>query len=272
MNRKVSLFALLLVVGMSWMAVGQSIPVRGTQSVLLMVPAGFHDAELIYVLQQFVNKEADIYVAAMGAADSSDAAALQARIPDHFFNLMPNLSGGPHVTVLSTSESLAWTFDKVLILGGGWYDQYFASSGYASPSDPPYGEELYMFLHRAITENTVLCAVGAGVYPVIYSGVLPQGARVAAYPCSDLITAITEQGYQPLEAKKTPRPDGSGPPIVTIDIHVETSNGATIVMAPIPNSWYAQTQEYGDMLIDDYSEFYLETVSTVEEAYFTLAP
>ena len=36
-------------------------PKVGTQTVLLNLPANFHNEELVHVLQQFVNKEADIH-------------------------------------------------------------------------------------------------------------------------------------------------------------------------------------------------------------------
>jgi len=243
---------------------------RGTQSVLLLVPADFHDSELQTLLQEFVGNEADIYVASMNSADPAGSIgvdALTSRIPEHFFHLHPGLSGGPHVSVIGSEEALGRLFDKVLVVGRGWYDDYFAPGGQSEPVDPPYASGLYAFFQQALGNGTVIGAVGAGTYPVVFSGVLPPESTVAAYPCGDLIRTLRGRGHQPAIASSAKRADGSWPPVVTVEFSRVSVSGCTALFAPIPNSWYDNTDADGELLVTDYGVHYSNFVRSVEDAY-----
>lgn len=261
----------------SLLTAAQSMPRVGTQSVLLILPANFHNEELVHVLQQFVDREADIYVTSVDTVRTADVAALKARIPTWFFNLMPRFSGGPRVTVIPAMVSFELQYDKAISLGAGWYDEYFAASGYTGPADPSYAAGLYWFINRMLSDHGTFGAIGAGVYPVIFSGALPQGSTVPAYPCPDLIGAIDRQGYEPKQAPQGPRPDGSWPTLVEILVPddqdglflVEQSvNSSKVVMSPIPNSWYSTEDRYGGLLISDYGADYINLIDAVENAFF----
>jgi hypothetical protein len=273
MNRKALLLVLWLIAALGWMAVAQSIPRVGSQSVLINLPKEYHIEELVQMVQPFVDAEADIYISSVDTLSQADVAALTARIPARFFNLQPGLSGGPRVTVIAASEQFERHFDKALFLGGGWYDEYFEPSGYTQSTQPAYADDLYEWTESLVTEGAVIGAVGAGLYPVVYSGILPAGAVVPAYPCPDLISVIAEQGYQPVEAAQTPRSDGTWPPLVAAEVTVSDTTYAEwsrVVMSPIPNSWYDTTPRFGALLVDDYTEPYQESVNAIEDAYHTL--
>jgi hypothetical protein len=254
-----------------WMVAGQSMPTVGTQSVLLNLPESFHVEELTQVLQQFVNAEADIYVSSIHTLSTADVTALQSDIPARFFNLMAGSSGGPRVTVISASEQLERHFDKVVFLGGGWYDEYFKPSGYTESRQPDYADDLYAWTQQLVTENVVIGAIGAGLYPLVYSGILEPGTLVPVYPCDDLVDVVIEQGYTPITVGQTPRSDGSWPPIVDADVYVGDAvfvEGARAVMSPIPNSWYDTTQQFGNLLVDDHSWGYIDAITTLENTHY----
>lgn len=267
MKRRTWVAVAAIVVCVSLLTAAQSMPKFGTQKVLLHLPANFHNEELEHVLQHFVDREADVFVTTVDTLSAGDVAALTARIPERFFNLMPGLSGGPRVTVIPSMVSIEFQYDKVIFFGAGWYDEYFAASGYTGPTDPSYASGLYWFINRTISEHGIIGAIGAGVYPVIFSGALPPDASVPNYPCPDLITATNEQGYQPIQAEETPRPDGTWPPLVTVEVHAEAVNSATVFMTPIPNSWYPLTDEFGRQLVEDYTDPYQDAFDAIEAAY-----
>ena len=273
MKRLIGVGWILLVVVLCWVAMAQSIPKVGSQSVLINLPKEYHIEELVQIVQQFVDAEADIYISSVDTLSQADVAALCARIPARFFNLQPGLSGGPRVTVIAASEQFDRNFDKAVFLGGGWYDEYFEPSGYSHLTQPGYADDLYGWVQQLVTEGAVVGAVGAGLYPVVYSGILPPSALVPAYPCPDLITAIAEQGYTPIEAAQTPRSDGTWPPLVAAEVHVSDTTYAEwsrVVMSPIPNSWYDKTPRFGALLVDDYTKPYQETFDAIEAAYRAL--
>jgi hypothetical protein len=267
-KRIATLTLALLLVGL--VAAAQSISPTGTQRVLLHFPAKFHDEELIHVLQQFVDREADIYVTASDTLSGADVEALRARIPDRFFNLTTGLSGGPRVTVIPEIVSIEFRYDKVIFLGAGWYDEYFESSGYTEPRDPSYSDGLYWFIGRSISEHATIGAVGPGVYPLIFSGVLPEGTKVPAYKCDQLTGAIQDQGYQANVAEETPREDGGWPPLVTAETYGAAVNSAEVRMTPIPTSWYPTTDGFGSQVISDYTYDYSAFVISVEDAFLGL--
>ena len=266
--------AVVLCAGMLGFA--QSMPKVGTQSVLLILPEKFHDEELAHVLQQFVDREADIYVTSVATAIPADADALKARIPERFFTLQPLSSGGPRVTVIPSMMSFEFTFDKAISLGAGWYDEYYAASGYTGPTDPSYSDGLYWFLGRQLSNHGIVGAIGAGIYALIFSGVLPPGSTVPAYACPDLVTAISNQGYTPKQAPVQPRQNGAdGPPLVPIVTQdaenglyliEQPVNGGNVEMTPIPNSWYPTDDGYGGLLIGDYDYHYVNVIDAVENA------
>jgi len=263
----------LVFIGLCWSVVGQSIPQVGTQSVVLDLPEEFHVDELAAVLQQFVNAEADIYISSVHTVSDADVAALRALIPSRFFNLQPGLSGGPRVTVIPVGEQLTRDFDKAVFLGGGWYDEYFKPSGYRESTQPDYADELYGWVRRMVTQQAVIGAIGAGIYPLVYSDILLPGAWVPAYPCSDLITVITRQGYTPFEHQTTPRSDGAWPPLVSAKAYVGDEvavEGARVVITAIPNSWYDTTATHGALLVDDYQWEYVNTVAVLENTHLHL--
>jgi hypothetical protein len=267
MNRKALLLVLWLIAALGWMAVAQSIPKIGSQSVLINLPKTFHSEELVQMLQQFVDAEADIYVSSVHTLSATDVAALTARIPARFFNLQPGLSGGPRVTVIPASEQFERHFDKALFLGGGWYDEYFEPSGYTQSTQPAYAEDLYGVLDRTLSDGGVVCSIGAGLYPLVCSGLLEPGTEVPFYDCIDAIETVEQFGYLPVVMETTPRSDGSWPPFVEIEIHVADALNGTAVMSPIPNSWYPLTDEFGLKLLGDYLGPYQDTFDAVETAY-----
>ena len=273
--RKHAVMALTLaILCASLLGVAQPMSKVGTQSVLLILPEKFHVEELVYVLQRLVDREADIYVTSVGTASPNDVAALKARIPTRFFSLQPGLSGGPRITVFPSMMSFEFMYNKAICLGAGWYDEYFAPSGYTKPTHPSYSDGLYWCLRRQVSDHGVVTAIGAGVYPVIYSGVLPKGSTVPAYPCPDLVKAIPDQGYEPKQAPSEPRrDDAAGPPLVPIvpygdmqDLFLidQPVNGGRVVMTPIPNSWYSTDNGAGGLLISDYADDYTNAIDAVE--------
>ena len=270
----IALALAILCAGLAGLA--QSMPRVGTQSVLLLLPERFHDEELVHVLQQFVDRDADIYITSLDATSTAGVDALKARVPERFFNLQPGLSGGPQVTVIPSFMSFEFKYDKTVTLGAGWYDEYFSPSGFNGPEDPSFSRGLYWFLGRQVSEHGVVGAIGAGVYPLIFSGVLPQGSTVPAYPCRDLVTAISDQGYEPKQAPTEPRSDDAGPPLVPIVTGQDTDgcflieqpvNGSHVVMTPIPNSWYATANGSGALLISDYADDYINVIDAVENSF-----
>jgi len=277
MKRRIWIAIALLVLCAGLLGVAQSMPRVGTQSVLLILPEKFHDEELVHVLQQFVDREADIYVTSVDTTTTSEVAALTARIPQRFFNLQPGASGGPRVTVIPSMMSFEFTYDKAISLGAGWYDEYFAPSGYTGPTDPSYSDGLYWFINRQLSDHGVFGAIGAGIYPLIFSGVLPQGSTVPAYPCPDLVAAIANRGYTPKQAPMETRENGAaGPPLVAILTPSDTDglflieqpvNGSDVLMSPIPNSWYPTDNGFGELLISDYAADYINLIDAVENAF-----
>lgn len=252
------------------MAVGQPTAYQ-QQTVLLIVPPTLHNWELVTVLREFVAEGADIFVTQMGTRTQDDVDGLRERIPEHFLNLILGPSSGPSVQVLPATDATARTLNKTLILGAGWYEEYFASSGYSRPTDPSYADEFYTFIREFVSEGGILGAIGSGLYPIIFSGVLPEDAQLPAYPCPDLIDVITGAGYQPLAMAEIPRSDGTWPPLVPIDIAQIPVNGSQVFVTPIPNSWYPLTNEFGDLLILDYGNDYSNMITSVENAYFQIA-
>ena len=277
MRRRMWIALALAILCASLMGFAQSMPKTGTQSVLLLLPERFHDEELVHVLQQFVDREADIYITSLNATSTAGVDALKARVPERFFNLQPGLSGGPQVTVIPSFMSFEFKYDKTVSLGAGWYDEYFTPSGFKGPEDPSFSRGLYWFLGRQVSDHGVVGAIGAGVYPVIFSGILPQGSTVPAYPCPDLVTAISDQGYTPKQASTEPRSDDiAAPPLVPIVTGQDTDgcflieqpvNGSTVVMTPIPNSWYPTDDGLGPVLISDYADGYINAIDAVENAF-----
>jgi hypothetical protein len=273
MRRLVWALVALAVLCGGLLGVAQSMPKIGTQSVLLILPKDFHDEEFIYVLQQFVDREADIYVTSVDTTTTSEVAALTARIPERFFNLQPGTSGGPRVSVIPSMMSFEFIYDKAITLGAGWYDEYFAPSGYTGPTDPSYSDGLYWFINRQLSDHGVFGAIGAGLYPLIFSGVLPLDTMVPAYPCPDLISVIAGAGYQPVQMGETPRTDGRDwPPLVVVDTYVADVDSSKAVMTPIPNSWYPLDDGLGPLLVTDYETVLGDSISTIEECYSNLHP
>jgi len=247
----------------------------GTQSVLLILPADFHDEELVRVLQQFVDREADIYVTGVATTSGSALDALKARIPSPFFNLQTGLSGGPRVTVIPDMMAFEFLYDKTVTFGAGWYDEYFPANGQTGPIVPSYSQAMNWFLGRQLSDHGVVGAIGPGIYPVLFSGTLPQGTTVPAYPCGTLIQTITDQGCVPLPAPVTPRADESGPPLVELQIADDTRrpflaqqalNGSKVIISPIPSSWYPTTDGTGGQLVSDYADDYVNAIDAIENA------
>jgi len=267
MKRRAIVVVGLMILCAGALAAAQSIPKVGTQTVLLSLPADFHDEELVHVLQHFVEQEADIYVTSADTMSGADVAALTARIPSHYFTLMPGNSGGPRVTVIPSIVSFEFLYGKVLFIGGGWYDEYFAASGYTGATEPSYADGLYWMTDRILAQHGTIGAVGAGIYPVIFSGVLPAGSTVPAYPCSALIGAIAGQGYQPMPAEQTAPPNGSGLPLIEAVTYQTAVNSADVLMTPIPNSWYPTDDGLGEQLITDYGTAYTDFIRKVEAAF-----
>lgn len=257
----------VLCVGM--MAAGQPTAFQA-QTVLLVVPPTLHNWELVAVLREFVAEGSRIVVTQMGTQTHDDVDGLRERIPEHFLSLILGPSTGPSVEVLPSTDATARTYNKTLVLGAGWYDEYFASSGYSRPTNPSYADELYTFIREFVSGGGVLGAIGSGLYPIIFSSVLPEDAQLPAYPCPDLIDVIIVAGYQPLPMAEIPRIDGTWPSLVTIDIAQIPINGSQVFVTPIPNSWYPLTDEFGELLISDYGHDYSNMITSIENAHFQI--
>lgn len=260
----------LAVLCVGLIAVGQPTGYQA-QTVLLIVPPTLHNWELVTVLRKFVAEGSRIVVTQMGTQTHEDVAALQERIPEHFLDLILGPSTGPSVEVRPATDATARTYNKTLVLGAGWYEEYFGPSGYSHPTDPPYADDFYTYIQEFVSGGGVLGAIGSGLYPIIFCGVLPEQVQLPAYPCPDLIDVITVAGYQPLAMEEIPRSDGTWPPLVTIDVAQIAVNGCQVFVTPIPNSWYPLNDEFGDLLVSDYGYDYSNMITSVENAYFQIA-
>ena len=272
MKRGLRLGVMLVVIGcLGWMAAGQPMETGLIkQTVLLIVPASIHSWELAFVLRYFTDDEADVTVTQAGAATTSDLDGLVNKIPEELQNMALGPTTGPHVWVRTSASLSGQRFGKTLILGAGWYDEYFASSGYTKPTQPPYASDLYDALGQWLLEGTVVCTVGAGIYPLLFADLLPPGSLVPAYPCPDLIDVIDVSGYEPAQMAQTPRMDGRDwPPLVTVETYSVDVYDTKILMSPIPNSWYPLDETYGQLFGDDYGAEYNATLQEVENTYYT---
>lgn len=244
---------------------GQASQEVGTQTVLILVHLDFHEAELETVLQALVDYESDIYVYSWELTESQ----LRQKIPERFFNLMPSPSGGPRVTVNSAPDELNY-YDKIVTMGSGWSAARIREHNVTM-------QQFFDFLGTQLSDHTVVCGIGAGIYPIVASGVLPQGSEVPAYPCDDLSSYIRDHGYKPREAPMVERRDGQeGPPIVEMFDHeglrerflgTTSLNGSAVVISPIPNTWYPLDEEGGVLLVWDYRDEYTNAIDATENLY-----
>jgi hypothetical protein len=270
MARVAWLLAIVVVVASAAPCAAQPSPRIGTQRVLLELPSYYMTEEFLQMLQEFVTREADIYVTTVDMDGPEDLSALRTLIPDRFFDLQTGISGGPRVTLIKQFDALQMEFDKMIVLGGGWYDEYYADSMYTELRQPDYAPDLYSYYQRHLENDGILGVVGSAIYTLVLSGVLPPGACVSAYPCDGLVAVITDAGYKPIVMELNPRPDGSWPPLVEVEPHIESVGCGKAAMLPAPNTWYGSAD--GPMYETDYGIATTAFVQTIEDTCCSPGP
>jgi len=145
-------------------------------------------------------------------------------------------------------------YDGLLFAGAGWYDATYLNQmqGQAMPG---YVNVSFGAIGHAIDIGLPIVGIGSGVYPLIFSGLLPGGTQVAAYDCPDLYGSAQKQGLTPIVAKGDP-PAGSQQYGANAEVVVTQAFDSWIGTASVPDSWYDEDQgsdlwtHYGSTIAD----------------------
>ena len=234
--------------------------------VLIFLPERFHDEELKQTLEAHAYTGAEIHVTGMTAVDAAGVAALQSRI-DKVFDALKF----PETTVIAVKgvDVSVMKYDLFITQGAGWYDTYFKPLDYEAP-DPTVGEPYYDWYKDAVSAHSVVGAIGAGTYPLLFSGILPYDYEVPAYKCYDLIELLETYGYPSISTERIPRDDGSWPPLYEPQINLQNVNGAKVGISSIPNSWYRTDDIFGPLLIEEYQQDYTDFFTRLTQARYEI--
>jgi len=160
-------------------------------------------------------------------------------------------------------------YDVFITQGAGWYDTYFEPLDYEAP-DPAIGEPYYDWYKDAVSANSVIGAIGAGTYPLLFSGTLPSDYEVPLYKCDDLIDVVESYGYSSTWTERIPRADGSWPPLYEPQTSLQDVNGAKVGISSIPNSWYRTDDISGPLLIKEHGPHYVDFFTQLTQARYEI--
>ena len=115
-------------------------------------------------------------------------------IPSRFFSLPPLGPGRGSTVAVVAFETPRMRYDKTIILGPDWSHAY--RDWEKGKVDLPSARvsALYGIVRQGAGGGRVL---GAGVFTVLFSGVLPRGMHVAVCPCPDLTGAVAHWTSSP---------------------------------------------------------------------------
>lgn len=234
------------------------------QQVLVVVSPEFHPGELNALLAGFANKGAKVYVTSPG-----DVQALWESIAYHGPELLHPMGDREPVEVLDLDAATGSpSFDKMVLVGGQWYRQFFVFDQEAREMRtdmPAYAEDLFGLVGQMLTDGKTLGAYGSGLYPLVLSNKVPSGTKFAAYYCADLIQVAKEQSLSPQLPPGLERRDDIKPRSVP-DAQIYFAHGSwRLVTASVPNAWYGRDE--GELLMERYGEALSRFVDAVEDAY-----
>jgi len=159
-------------------------------------------------------------------------------------------------------------YDGVLFAGAGWYDAtYFRQmQGQAMPF---YVSASFDVIGNALDLGLPIVGIGSGLYPLIYSELLPPGTQVATYDCPDLSGSAEQRGLAPIVAKGEPPPGSSqiGP---NAEIVIDQANGSWIGTVSVPDTWYGDDEgsdlwaHYGDTVVELLESFSAAVLASAE--------
>jgi len=238
----------------------------GGYRVLIFLPERFHDEELKQTLEAHAYTGAEIHVAGLGAVDAAGVSALQARI-DRVFDALK--FPDTNVIAIKGANVSVMDYDLFITQGAGWYDTFFKPLDYRAP-DPTVGEPYYDWYKDAVTADSVIGAIGAGTYPLLFSGILPYDYEVPLYKCDDLIDVVESYGYSSSWSERIPRSDGTWPPLYEPKSTVQDVNGAVVGISSIPNSWYRTDDIFGPLLIEEHGPHYTDFFTQLTQARYEI--
>lgn len=202
-----------------------------SSDVLIAVPNSFSPEELFTVTQGYQTWGYTPTIVTPGSPSSARSAVSQLDPPVEYLQL-------PDATMSG--------YGGLTFLGYGWYTEWYVPVEINAQSPPSYADDVGRLIDDAIQQDSVIGGIGPGVYPLIYSGLLPPGTQVATYDCPDLYSLAEMYGLDPIVATD-PAPTGSsqfGPLADTVVAH---ANGAVIVTLSVPSTWYAPS--LGSLLV-----------------------
>ena len=106
---------------------------------------------------------------------------------------------------------------------------------------PNYVYASFDVIGNALDLGLPIAGVGSGIYPFIFSDLLPPGVQVAAYDCPDLYGSAEQHGLVPIVAKGDP-PAGSYQHGADAQVVIDQANGSWIGTASVPDTWYGDDQ------------------------------
>ena len=227
---KIAVCVALALLAAGWACVGQT-----SRPVLVSLAADYHCEALQRVVSGLVANGHSVVVAAGG-----DVVAAE--------DCLEGIAG--QVSVIDHPQAPPSDYNGVVFIGFGWYEDEFLTRHLGLPQ-PAYTEVATTLVADAFDRGAALGGLGAGVYPLIYSGLLPPGTQIASYDCPDLYETALAYGLDPIVATGSP-PSGTfqyGP-----DAGLVTSPAASswVVTTSVPDTWY-RTDE-GTSLVAHYGE------------------
>jgi len=150
-------------------------------------------------------------------------------------------------------------YDGVLFAGAGWYDATYLSQ-MQGQAMPDYVDESFDVIGNALDLGLPIVGIGAGVYPLIFSELLPPGTQVATYDSPELYESALMRGLVPIVAKGQP-PAGSSQYGPNAQAVIDQAYGSWIGTASVPDTWYDDDQgsdvwaHYGGSAVELFEQF-----------------
>ena len=186
--------------------------------------------------------------------------------PDAAYNaLQPDLH---NYSLINYDGLSGLDYDGVLFVGAGWYGATYLRQ-MQGQAMPDYVDASFDVIGNALNLGLPIVGIGAGVYPLIFSELLPPGTQVAAYDCPDLYESALQRGLAPIVAKGQ-APAGSYQHGPDAEVVIDQASGSWIGTASVPDTWYGDDQgsdlwaHYGGTVVELLEPFSAAVLASAE--------
>jgi len=233
-------------------------PPQEKQKVVLVVPTGVRVRVVKPVIDAFLSVGAQVTVTSPGLADAGTISSFRSKFS------YPSL-GVPHFAALQQIKDIH--ADKMLFVGDAWYDEFHATGAPCSRALPPYADQLFSTVAQAISDGTVLGGVGSGLYPLLFSGLLPAQLTVSGSACPCMVGGIVEWNLIPAMCEGIIVSERAVPSGTDVYVHYDIRQGTKLVSASVPDCWLRTGDISTDEFLTSYTAALLTAVAAMEDAH-----